>query len=693
MKTRKLSASQTLLMVLTAPILLLPIACQTGQGGGGIKSFQEDVFVRKEARIDPSERMGLLAQRLKSRGAPTPSWKSMVDPVEMDDIRAVGPELVLAGLVNMREKYPNSSNLSPDYGPYVLVNAATGRIVWQHPRKPDLHLSYSILGTAPHLIYSYSDGEKLTLTGVHMATGQTMWEKKLSPKSKLAVAGEAGIVVIAEADERNTLTAIDLNTGKKVWRLTDEKLGTLPALTIQDNALVVGARVSSGLDLKTGRMRWTCQEAGPVESEAMILPVSNGTIIPTTEGRLCRIDGSGKAQWMTSLPATPLLLATDGSILVVESMGNGPVPHLTAVDLTSGTRIWSISPPGALKSPMAFSQKALAFSTRSTVQAIDPLTGKTLFSVPLQETSDQRLPDHIVLFPDHLSVATETTVSAYALPNGETLWHFDLTAAKDRMTYTHRQFYGDKVSKAPPNPVLGMIEAQQSRALSRQQWADQRLNRAYQNYHNRRSEYLELKSRNSDDKDYAYGRMKIAATNVDVTRRINNSFNQARFAIDTAVNAYFMGAAIDSNIQQGADLAEKDKDYMKRIVFANMHLNALQEPYYVHPFNWERGFGIVLINLENGAWSEVVTSPFEHKALVSAAYCHLMMGRLTDDRQQLITFGTGLDRQSWHHFRGSAGLQLTRRFLMAYPLADLKMNPASSYQKQSITNWVSKAGR
>ncbi len=85
-------------------LMMLLVSCQTLYNSEGFKSFNESMFIRKEARIDPRERMELISNGLNKRGVPKPAWQTMVQQTEIDELKDLPDSKGLAGLIGMKMK-------------------------------------------------------------------------------------------------------------------------------------------------------------------------------------------------------------------------------------------------------------------------------------------------------------------------------------------------------------------------------------------------------------------------------------------------------------------------------------------------------------------------------------------------------------------------------------------------------------
>ena len=152
------------------------------------------------------------------------------------------------------------------------------------------------------------------------------------------VAGERVYV----ADRKGTVSAVEVETGKVVWR-TKTDIAISAGTGVGEGLALVGSSEGDlvALDAESGEIRWRTE----VSSEVLSVPqVYEGVVIvQTVDGNLAGLDaGSGEVLWIhdrsvpvLTLRGTSTPLVADGVVLA--GFANG---KMTALETGSGREIW-----------------------------------------------------------------------------------------------------------------------------------------------------------------------------------------------------------------------------------------------------------------------------------------------------------------------------------------------------------------
>lgn len=108
--------------------------------------------------------------------------------------------------------------------------------------------------------------------------------------------------------------------------------------------------------------------------------------------------------------------AIDNSVIYTSSFDG----YISAVNATTGKRLWSTNTKLQLSSPVAVSgNMVVAGSLRGTLVAVDPSSGKVLWqsALPSSLVSAPSIVDHVIYTQTH-----DGSISAYTLKDGNQLW-------------------------------------------------------------------------------------------------------------------------------------------------------------------------------------------------------------------------------------------------------------------------------
>jgi outer membrane protein assembly factor BamB len=192
------------------------------------------------------------------------------------------------------------------------------------------------------------------------------------------IAGNRALVV----DRGGAITAIDVRTGERVWRVETRDLsGLLPRPQVVGDDLVVVPSVDGtlrALHLKDGTPAWTAGDV-PVE----VAPASVGALIAvvTTHGELRAFEArTGAPRFDRRLPGPVKggLLATANNLLVAVCTDGTAV----AVRPHDGAEVWRRSFPRGIFSEPAAGDDVIAVATEDgTLAAFATATGNPLWQV------------------------------------------------------------------------------------------------------------------------------------------------------------------------------------------------------------------------------------------------------------------------------------------------------------------------
>jgi outer membrane protein assembly factor BamB len=234
-----------------------------------------------------------------------------------------------------RTVLPGETELQPDEG------METAEIALPPPvRNADWPVAG---GTASNVMGHLEAAERLSVAWRTSAgTGASQRRRLMAPPVVME-----GRVFVADADAR--VAALDLATGRSLWRVTTRPEGAssnvLGAGVACDGARVITATGHAevlALAAETGEVLW--RKPLPSPSRGAVTIVDNRAIVLCVEGQVVAVDtATGEQAWQyrgpsetTTLLASPAPAAEQGLVLV--GFGNGDI---AALRLDSGRVAWS----------------------------------------------------------------------------------------------------------------------------------------------------------------------------------------------------------------------------------------------------------------------------------------------------------------------------------------------------------------
>ena len=138
---------------------------------------------------------------------------------------------------------------------------------------------------------------------------------------------------------------------------------------------------------------------------------------------MARDASTGKQLWAVAVPGVPLpaFRVSDGLLLVTNGVGANGV--LAAVDLANGHQLWDFDRATMPPSVMAAGPDAMVLQLYQSLYAVDPGTGRVMWTVGARTGSVATDPAGVVVYVQDLS-ATSTSVRLVerSAPTGKLAW-------------------------------------------------------------------------------------------------------------------------------------------------------------------------------------------------------------------------------------------------------------------------------
>lgn len=654
----------------------------------------------KVYQIDVTPQMQIQADRLRNSNPP-PNWQTTVQSPEIEELLPLANGRVLVGFMNLGTRYPNSSALSPYPGPYVVFDTTTGEEIWRHQRENNPDLNFNTILADTMVVYTSRGKEKLHIVALDAATGVMVWEKRMQePVSSVSADAQTGVVAVSITTDKPKLMVLDLKQGTTLW---SSPLGSANAIVeFTDTQLTVLDNAFNLFDAVSG-LKKASVISGKARSEPAILMRHNtGYLVAWSNGEVNQVSATGKRKWRRNLNGIVELAALSDEIVVLATrQQDGQQFELLALSLRNGKSKWRLRLAGKLYSYLLIDGDRMAFTTEDKLTVINLSNGQPFFEVSLHDQNGGRLPDHLRSFPQHYAVASETSVSAHSRKTGQKLWSITLSGV-DYLTQSKARFdlTGSREGK-PANALAGVMNNYANGINSMLATSDLYARQARQNYQNVYNQTrMAMSSGTIAERADASFQRSLAASHMENVNTINRSFDSMMLATQTALNVLATAQAVERNAQIGAEASTRDRAFKRLLLSQKIHETGLQGDYYMRPFISTGGSGMVVVNLVDGSWVELSTSPAE-KILQDRVYLNVKLGLLTDNNT-LISMGTGLNPDRWQvdeRFRAGTlsstmfafaledryRMTLILRSLMAYRFSQLTFQPAEFYTTRSLT--------
>ncbi|HYM41008.1 MAG TPA: PQQ-binding-like beta-propeller repeat protein [Thermoplasmata archaeon] len=279
------------------------------------------------------------------------------------------------------------------------INEATGGVAWSNPSIRGLSTPAVFNGT---LLLGGSDGR---LHAVDASSGADLWNVTLvehpqfsgitsSPKLWL---GTAYVGTFNETGGPGEVVALWATNGTIRWRHTAFGSVSFSSPALSNGFLLVGVigRYNTttqvtydppygllSLDATTGSPRWFYRTNASVAASPLV--TGSEVVVPAKNGFVYALNATTMALlWKANVAAGVSSPALVGSRIVVGGGSLGTGGRVTALDLATGSVVWSFIPNGPVQTSVAAADGKVFFATNvanGTVYALNGSTGGLLWS-------------------------------------------------------------------------------------------------------------------------------------------------------------------------------------------------------------------------------------------------------------------------------------------------------------------------
>lgn len=655
-------------------------------GAMGCSWYSEKVqeAARPEGSYVPVEDRLTLHARILSRNALLPEWTETAGAPEVDHVLPLGDDGVLVGLVDLQPRHMNELFLSPTYDDLIAIEAVTGERRWSYERTGWFDGSQNVLLTRPVVLLGRVDEEEVVYAALDPDSGAPIWEWALPTEHELVIDDDAERAATISGDgESWGVVTLDLRSGDTLWEreLAAENGQALPSLVaLREQVLVCGPTLSA-LSWATGEETWALWGSGS-EVSPTCGDWLGRILVARGEGDLSMIDESGDVVWSSEVSGFPEAWTSDEEYLVFALAGSEAADRIVALDRHTGERAWSRRVEGSLNSAMQIRDGDLVFTTDGSLEVRDVHTGAVSGSADLPFRTDiYRLPDHVVMEDDHVAVVSESSVAAFALPGAEALWSHEVQGGS---------YLSQAATRRERDSRTTAVSGDDTRALTAgHQRFDQSTDRAIlqarqyreEVYWQTRSDY---ESGSAERRSSASFQRSLADTRLANAMAIDRTVSGMVTSVNMVTN-FMAGVQAGQAIAQAwADEAAYYRAWAKVLLSAKLHSASVQDSLFVRPIRWERGRGLLLVDLRDGRWAEIPTSPSE-LYLEDEVFLDAPLATVVGDGSRLITLGIGLEPSEWESVERYTA-RTVRRSVLGYDLSDLVWNEPRLYDEESITN-------
>lgn len=487
------------------------------------------------------------------------------------------------------------------------------------------------------------------------------------------IADEAGLLVLGGATPGKSMSAIDLATGSTLWS-TKDTLGPARLAVVGDTVVELGEGVKVH-ELRSGTALWSSAAAGPGADRAFPVVSTDGLVVSGTRA-VARLGPRGTVLWVTSVSGDPEWMGSVDEILLIYSAAKKNPGHLLAVDLESGAIRWDRALSARQHGPFTVDEHVVAFTTDASLELWDAQSGRTMSSVtlPTQLAAD-RLPDHVFISDGIAGMFGEQGALAVRASDGAVLYRFSFKGIGDRTFRAALRISGANKLEAPGmrQPVVvnnsssaevAIAHAQMMAALSNQQ-------------------FVNSSTRNDHSRGASMARMAA----IERTRAATIAAHRAeRTAAQSEIVTAFSDAAMAFSVQIAAAMAKESFETASARRRAAVDLirrnyqDAIQGRYAVRPIRLRFGDGLLILDLNTGAWAEIPIAPDEG-AVAQDIFLDSLLVSVVDGR--LVTKGIGFYPEQWKVDEVSVGYTTVHRSLFAYDLSAITLRPPTEYKTAS----------
>lgn len=656
----------------------------TAAGATGSTELVQKQYAKKadKSAFDTRGEMAVLAKAL-SETAPSAVGQIPLACHGVDTLCVVPGTGVLAGMCDQ-----TVGSSFPSYGPLVLFDEGLQRQCWSWDRPKAFENPFSIVATSPVVLTESRTADKgVSYFALEPSTGKLLWTLQRGGSDRLGLGKDVAVFSSAKSGTLR-LEAVDLRTGKSVWRGVFETAPAgqeeyAPRILVRNDLVLAAYAGLSCASLKDGKILWSSPDSGPGGDEGLFQSLAGGILCGDGEGVLSLTGYDGRRIWRARLSGafSGPAAEDEGSIYVVAS-GGKESDRMLRIAPKDGSVIWDKPIRGSIRSRiLAAEGRVVAVSEAPgagsrLLVGFDRRTGAS-WSADLGESG---LSDHLVLYPGRVVVAQETGVGSFSLKDGSCAWYHQIDARRvmhySKTVERSIALYAPEPDrdKSAPSPsekagreVRSTLDSIHS-ILTTKSWYVARAESKYSSA-STLSERVET------------GRQLELAREIDrAGTRIAASTDMFLLTMQMANYGCEMGNALAEKLSKEEERGEYLRSLAEARLSLQIHARSVESGFFIRPVKLEdRGWGFIAVEMESGRWREVTTSPYQYYYLNGDLMNYEIPGLFGDT--SLVTTGVGLDPSRWEPLIVNIITKTACPSLLRYDLSGLSLCEPGAYDR------------
>jgi outer membrane protein assembly factor BamB len=614
-----------------------------------------------------SERKSALSemQAAATRTGPTqppPLWDSALSAQGADLLVNLGDRILLGTIDAEGDHYLYGFSPELRFGPLRMIDAKSGRVLWQKERRDVFR---SVISVEPTIIVRGEERDgSFSYQGLDPKTGATVLEQRARPSHSFRVTTSPDALVIAEPSVTGAtdLRAIALKDGAVTWTRTVAGVQpptsqaqppspeVAPVRLIQSGSqlIVLGSAVTA-LDSSTGQPRWTVGLKGHFRGSTKAVLYGPNLYLGTDESLSVLSVQDGRYLWQKAADTEPVVLEPSGQALLDlrhRHTSSGESDVLTAVDPRSGQPRWDHPLTDAIHGTLLVAQDAAYYTTMTRLVGVSMATGARIFeqSLELPGTAVD-LPDLLFARKQYVVVVRESGIAAFSVPGGDPAW-----TVKDyrgeRFTQAEMQHVAPQGSAAAPAQA-GAKEAPvalpKPPANPPTGFAVQPLPRPT------KPSYLQA-AQDWTRQSHQSGAATPFGTSVyRYEAHVTKSWESSE---RTAATLNLVGAGVQAAasafaaVYQAYQMKKMQERLTSWIILATlqemaMYYGSTSGPWCIRPFERDTGWGIIAVDLDTGRSAELLLTPSGPGNVAHSVMIRLHPPLFAMDPEQHTLYGLG----------------------------------------------------
>jgi outer membrane protein assembly factor BamB len=614
-----------------------------------------------------------------AQGELRPQWQKGTTSFDVDETAAVSDKFTLVGFVELDARYG-----SPSYGPYKLYENETGKIVWEFKRPADPKLRYSIVATSPSIVisqYHITDDEQIYYL-LNPENGKTITNIKVNIVHAVALSHDnSKIFFVVKDNKKTTVMAIDLKSGKEIFKTSANKEfndGTTARYI--NNALIVFGSDIFSLNTQTGQELWNLKLN---KDKANLLNPYIGRdayIIPFSDGTLFKVSKEGKIIWQDNIAGYAAAITQLDNTIVIQQRNNETHDTLIAINYNNGKKLWENNLQGLIRSSLLKIKNRFVYTIQTTddkssFEVRDFSTGKLQYLDTLPYGKSRRLPDQLFTYDGNTFVVVqETGVYAYDSHSREKKWGHDIKSFRTSYFYSKNTlsiFEGDFEKLNPEN-----IRKERRKKEWHLDVADT-------------FDKLYFEQGEAADRSNRPGTAPAGWNHKEKTRRSMAALGRA---IEGLGNSMVEGMKL-------APIRAKSFRYPLALFLSEKtHQASVQGDYFIRAYVDESKhighWGFIVVDMRNGRWMDIATSPHVESYIDAFDFESLMLQlpRLSKDGKYVVLKGLGLDQSAWKEVQLGTAHKGVYPSILGYKIDLNQLKPANAISSNGGYGYIKKDG-